>query len=73
MIVKFLRNPFLLKEFKRVLYLESQLNKTYGSINKPTNQFGQNTKYPANNANIVNSNEKQLKKENITVNDQPER
>lgn len=73
MIVKFLRNPFLLKEFKRVLCLESQLNKTYGSINKPTNHFGQNTKYTTDNAKILNSNEKQLKKENITVNDQPER
>lgn len=33
--------------FKRlcpVIYLSSHLNKAYGSINKPINQFGQKTK-----------------------------
>ena len=63
MILKSLRNQFLLREIKRVLYLEAQLNRTYGSINKPTNHFGQSTKYTVNNADMINTDQKELKKD----------
>lgn len=63
MILKSLRNPFLLREIKRVLYLEAQLNRTYGSINKPTSHFGQNTKFSVNNSDMINTDQKEFKRD----------
>lgn len=45
MILYSVSKTVLLKKIGWLANLSSNLNKTYGSINKPTNHFGQKTKF----------------------------
>jgi hypothetical protein len=45
MILYSITKSVAFKQIGTLIYLSSHLNKIYGSINKPTNHFGQNTKF----------------------------